>query len=246
MDSSLSFHLRLSDKEWFCGGSLLPNTVLNFQHWGLCLWVVRIWGHAWIGEWSRTYSQLVWCSHLTIGHWVFESERTDLHTHQHSQPLAQTGWNKNIDCRLNTKSKIDHCGYSLIQVVGITETWLDESVTDAEAEIHGYLILHREGGGVRVYIRSDIAFNARNDIGTDLETIISHHMDWRIYVYMHKTKPILVGVCCRPPKQLDFFSLLENTCMTCQNFQIQNVYCWVTLIQIINKLTPKQTNLQYL
>ena len=54
----------------------------------------------------------------------------------------------------------------------ITETWLDESDTDSEAEIHGYMSLRRdrkrECGGVCVYIRGDIAFNARNDIGGDL------------------------------------------------------------------------------
>ena len=119
-----------------------------------------------------------------------------------------------------------------VAVIGITKTCLDESVTDSEAEIPDYMILghnrNHKGGGVCVYIQSDIALNARNDIGGDLETMWAE-------IYLPKTKPILVGVCYRPPKQLVFFSLFENTCMTCQNIQIQNVYYWVILIQIINK-----------
>ena len=44
-----------------------------------------------------------------------------------------------------------------------------------------------EGGGICVYIWSDIAFNVRNDIGGDLEAIQAE-------LYLPKTKPILVGV----------------------------------------------------
>ena len=45
-----------------------------------------------------------------------------------------------------------------VAVVGITEMWLDESATDSKVEITDYVILrhHRNRGGVRVYIRSDI------------------------------------------------------------------------------------------
>ena len=167
-----------SDKEWFCGGCLLPNTLSeNTGDSGL-------------------------------------SGYGDMHGLESGREVTPTlywhHWNV---------------------------TWW---IRNSEAEIHGCMILsrdrNREGDGVCVYIRREIAFNARNDTGGDLETIWTE-------VYLPKTKPILVGVCYRPPKQLAFFSLLA---WHVNNFQIQNVYYWVILIQIINKLTPKQTNLQYL
>ncbi|KAJ8287062.1 hypothetical protein GJAV_G00046610 [Gymnothorax javanicus] len=53
-------------------------------------------------------------------------------------------------------------------VIGVTETWLDNSVEDSEVEIPGYIIhrkdRQRTGGGVCIYIRSDIAFNPRSDL----------------------------------------------------------------------------------
>ena len=99
---------------------------------------------------------------------------------------------------------------------------------------------NREGDGVCVYIRREIAFNARNDIGGDLETIWTE-------VCLPKTKPMFVGVCYRPPKQLDFFSLLENTCMTCQNISDSEYILlgdFNTDYQQINSKTNKQTNKQ--
>ena len=53
-------------------------------------------------------------------------------------------------------------------VIGISETWLDDSITDAEIAISGYSVLrldrNRDGGGVCVYIRNDFAFNHRQDM----------------------------------------------------------------------------------
>ena len=60
-----------------------------------------------------------------------------------------------------------------------------------------------------VYIRSDIT---KNDIGAGLETVWAE-------LYLPKTKPILVGLSFFvPPKQMDFFSLLEQSCLNCNNF----------------------------
>ena len=50
----------------------------------------------------------------------------------------------------------------------------------------------RSGGGVCMYIRSDLAFNPRPELSTDqLETL------W-IEIILPKTKPVLVCVCYRP------------------------------------------------
>ena len=94
-------------------------------------------------------------------------------------------------------------------VLAVTEAWLDESMTDAEIEIYGYVVQrndrNRNGGGVCLYVRSDIAYNPRPDLSTDdLESL------W-IDLLLPKTKPILVGVCYRPPKQSNFYDLLEDS-----------------------------------
>ena len=56
-------------------------------------------------------------------------------------------------------------------MIGVSETWLDDSVEDSEVELPGYSILHhdrnRNGGGVCIYLRSDLSFNPRQDLQTN-------------------------------------------------------------------------------
>lgn len=90
----------------------------------------------------------------------------------------------------------------------LTETWLDETVFDSEINIHNYVIQrkdrNRHGGGVCIYIRQDIAFNARPDFNhQELEGTF-------IDILLPKTKPILCGVLYRPPKQTNFYDILES------------------------------------
>ena len=55
----------------------------------------------------------------------------------------------------------------------------------------------------RPYIRSDISFSPRTDLQTDnLETVWAE-------VLLPKTRPILTGICYRPPRESDFFDVLE-------------------------------------
>ena len=93
-----------------------------------------------------------------------------------------------------------------VAVIGVTETWLDYSVANAEVEIPGYHFLrkdrNREGGGVGLYIRSDLTFNHRTDLDSDIETV------W-CDLLLPKTKPIVIGVCYRAPRQTEFFDKLE-------------------------------------
>ena len=61
--------------------------------------------------------------------------------------------------------------------------------------------------GIGKHIRSDLAFNPRHDLTVEeLENI------W-VEIFLPKTKPILVCVCYRPPKQTDFYKILENSLM---------------------------------
>lgn len=90
----------------------------------------------------------------------------------------------------------------------ITETWLDEPVTNAEIHIDNYNIARSDrcinGGGVCMYIRKDLAFSPRSDLhSNNIETL------W-IDILLPKTKPILIGTVYRPPKDNDFFEYFEE------------------------------------
>ena len=93
------------------------------------------------------------------------------------------------------------------EIVCVTETWLDDSVMDLEIEVSGYVVQRkdreRSGGGVCMYIRSNLAFNPRSELSTDqLENL------W-VEIILPKTKPVLVRVCYRPHHQNDFYKLFE-------------------------------------
>ena len=53
-------------------------------------------------------------------------------------------------------------------VISITESWLDESVINAEVNIHDYCVVrpdrNRHDGGMCTFVRSDIAFLQLNNL----------------------------------------------------------------------------------
>ena len=106
-------------------------------------------------------------------------------------------------------------------VLGVTETWLDNSVNNAEINIEGYLLerndRNREGGGVCVYVRSNLAYNRRTDIGCDLETVF-------VDLLLPKTKAILFGTVYRTPTCDNFYEKLEDSIVNSPNFFNQECY----------------------
>ena len=108
-------------------------------------------------------------------------------------------------------------------IICVSETWLDSSVTDTEINTPGYLVTcrdrNREGGGVCIYVREDLAFNPRNDLNdSELESV------W-IELCLPKTKPILIGCAYRPPKKTNFFDILENNISNCHRFS--DIECYL-------------------
>ena len=94
-------------------------------------------------------------------------------------------------------------------VIAITETWLDDSYTDACVSIDGYNIIRRDrvghAGGVCAYIREDLAYNKRTDLNsTDLEDL------W-FEILLPKSKPLYVGVCYRTNNNSTFLDCLETS-----------------------------------
>ena len=124
-------------------------------------------------------------------------------------------------------------------VIGITESKLDESVTDEEINIDGYELIqsdwNRHGGGVACYIRNDISFNPRGNFSSEVENIF-------LDMLLRKTKPILIGILYRPPDQSKFLDKLSTAISETDNFDAQEVYILGDLnINLINhqKHTPK-------
>ena len=92
-------------------------------------------------------------------------------------------------------------------ILGLTETWCDNSISESEISLPNYICYrndrNRVGSGVCVFVRCDIAFNTRPDLGNDyIESV------W-IEILLPKSKPILVGVCYWPHKQMDFTKSLK-------------------------------------
>ena len=97
-----------------------------------------------------------------------------------------------------------------LAVIAFTETWLNDSVNDEEIKIDGYKIVRKDrcsgqGGGVCLYIRNDLAFN----IIDELETGITESI-W-INILLPRSKPIVLGVLYRPPKNNGFIDHLSNS-----------------------------------
>ena len=93
-------------------------------------------------------------------------------------------------------------------VVGISESWLDNSITDNEIHIDGFCTLRkdrdRKGGGVCTFIRNDIAFRTRDDLAHD-----SLEATW-FELLLPKSKPIVIGTVYRPPEQNNFVEHFEE------------------------------------
>ena len=62
-------------------------------------------------------------------------------------------------------------------VICLSETWIDGSVTDSEISIDGYCLVgrdrNRSGGGVCTYIRNYISFSPRYDLDSDGLEVLS-------------------------------------------------------------------------
>ncbi|KAJ8046701.1 RNA-directed DNA polymerase from mobile element jockey [Holothuria leucospilota] len=94
-------------------------------------------------------------------------------------------------------------------IIALSETWLDDSVTNAEISIEGYSVLRRDrnrnDGGVCLYVSNKVAFNSRLDLNCDQTEAV-----W-VDLLLPKSKPITVCSGYRPPDDYNFISALEVT-----------------------------------
>ena len=105
-------------------------------------------------------------------------------------------------------------------IIGITESKIDDTVTETEFAIKGYTPIRndrtRNGGGVVLYIKEDIGFNRRENFSKEIENIF-------VDILLPKTKPILVGILYNPFKS-DFLDKLSSAISNTDNFDNQEVY----------------------
>ena len=116
-------------------------------------------------------------------------------------------------------------------VIGVTETWLNSAVLDSEICIPGYLTERKDrstdGGGVCVYIRKDVAYNCMTDLNSNTVEAV-----W-IDILLPKTKPILTGICYRPPKDNNFYMNLEIFLAPKVSFQNEGIFIQM-LVRALN------------
>ena len=105
---------------------------------------------------------------------------------------------------LSTNEKTD--------ILVINETKLDQTVHDNEIYLPGFDVVRRDritngrnGGGVSMYLRSNLCFHVRDDLSSsNLESLI-------IEITKPRSKPFLVGTWYRPPQSSpDLFAQFET------------------------------------
>ena len=112
-------------------------------------------------------------------------------------------------------SCIDEINYLLlvecVDILAVSETWLDDSVEDSEICPASYSIVRRDrnrrGGGVAIYLSDRVCFRSRSDICcSDIESI------WiELFPHSHCRKMLF---CCayRSPTCFRFFDSLLSEC----------------------------------
>ena len=101
-----------------------------------------------------------------------------------------------------------------VDVLTLSETWLDSNIQDSEICLPGFTLVPRDregtksGGGVAIYVRDGLPFHVRNNIGTGENECL-----W-IELNRAKCKPTLIYCLYRAPNAdfTKFISSLEN-CM---------------------------------
>lgn len=117
-----------------------------------------------------------------------------------------------------------------IDILTLSETWLDHSITDTEIELPGFVCVRldrtgvKEGyGGVATYIREGLTLRSRDDIDAG-----GHECLW-IELLRDKCKPTIICCAYRAPDVFfgGFISSLQN-CIPAINFEKSDVTFWVT------------------
>lgn len=187
--------LAQNDNEWFCNSCSLP-------------------------KFSESFFEN--CDDADIVDQIQPDETIDLHTHVQVPTEADVD---EFQCfnqkglhfiHINARSLLNKiaelqliANKSKAAIISVTETWLDDSITNTEVNILGYTILRKDrnrcGGGVCMYVREDIAYTS-----LQLDSVNNTDEMLCVELLLPKTKPIIVGTCYRPPQQSSFVEQFEK------------------------------------
>ena len=96
---------------------------------------------------------------------------------------------------------------SQLGILCLNETWLDNTITNSQIHIPGYVIERRDrnrcGGGVSMYIREDIDYELRTDIAS-VNTLVESL--W-VEIKCINSMPCLISSIYRPPSaRVDYYN----------------------------------------
>ncbi len=107
-------------------------------------------------------------------------------------------------------------------VIALTETWLNSSITDFEVTPNGYHVIRKDrpsdkrGGGVMLAVKDTISTEPFNFKSDDLEM--------SSVIIKSISKRLLVAVCYRPPNAGDdFFQNLTNFFMAATKANLKDI-----------------------
>ena len=159
----------------------------------------------------------------------------------HFGPLIK-GNNKHFTCVcLNARSilpkRFDLFAYICchqIDILAVTETFLDSSISDAEICPRNYVVFcsdrSRHGGGVLIFVRDDLKCLLRHDLNSFCDELLWVELSTF-------SGPLLFGVFYRPPSQGVTDLLALNNCLLsvthysvimCGDFNVPNINWSVT------------------
>ena len=122
---------------------------------------------------------------------------------------------KDYICHLNINSLLskidglsDITNYIRTAILGIVESKLDSSVTNAGVNVNGYSFIrndrNRNGGCTACYIRKDLCFNIKNISSNSFEDVFSE-------ILIPKVKPSAIEIFYRPPNANNFLDTFSNS-----------------------------------
>ena len=130
-----------------------------------------------------------------------------------------------------------------VDIAIITETWLKEDIENSTINIHNYNLIRndrskpnkKQGGGVCIYIKTNIDHKVWKNISTEIETL------W-ITVHPHKMPrkcPILIlGAVYHPPNDNNTY-MNQHISETLDRIQKKHPYCGIIIAGDFNTLPEK-------
>ena len=116
---------------------------------------------------------------------------------------------RSLNNKLNSLKQLLNSLYLPFQIIGLTETWLNDTNDDI-FELDNYDFVNanrtsRNGGGVGIYITKDMNFKLRRDLNINDENIMASTF---VEIITPNKTNIVIGVIYRPPNSK--FDLFEN------------------------------------